>query len=343
MTSIKSAEKTWGWRGLDDLLGDLRFGVRMLRKNPVLALVAVLTLALGIGANTAIFTLLYGLVLRSLPAHNPGELVKVGIASAAYPDEAGAFMPYRMLEAFRAQGASFRELSAWTGDYVLMKDHEGLIQGYDAGLVSGNAFGLLGLQPYRGRLIEAYDDVRGGPSNGWPVVLSYSFWNGFYGRAEDIIGKQITISDTRVTVVGVTLPDFKGVWPGDDVKMYFPLQFVTVLEKKDVLGAADNLFGVEVIGRLKPGVSLRQANAELGQLQQSLLSRFIPDRFRHDPFFEKAYLMASSARNGLPKCSCSDFDTLRGLAAYDRRASRKRSKPAREPVSFQILFWSSRS
>jgi hypothetical protein len=123
MTSIKSAEKTWGWRGLDDLLGDLRFGVRMLRKNPVLALVAVLTLALGIGANTAIFTLLYGLVLRSLPAHNPGELVKVGIASAAYPDEAGAFMPYRMLEAFRAQGASFRELSAWTGDYVLMKDH----------------------------------------------------------------------------------------------------------------------------------------------------------------------------------------------------------------------------
>jgi predicted permease len=300
MTSIKSAEKTWGWRGLDDLLGDLRFGVRMLRKNPVLALVAVLTLALGIGANTAIFTLLYGLVLRSLPAHNPGELAKVGIASAAYPDEAGAFMPYRMLEAFRAQGASFRELSAWTGDYVLMKDHEGLIQGYDAGLVSGNAFGLLGLQPYRGRLIEAYDDVRGGSSNGWPVVLSYSFWNGFYGRAEDIIGKQITISDTRVTVVGITPPDFKGVWPGDDVKMYFPLQFVTVLEKKDVLGAADNLFGVEVIGRLKPGVSLRQANAELGHLQQSLLSRFIPDRFRHDPFFEKAYLMASSARNGLP-------------------------------------------
>jgi predicted permease len=103
-----------------------------------------------------------------------------------------------------------------------------------------------------------------------------------------------------VTVVGITPPDFKGVWPGDDVKMYFPLQFVTVLEKKDVLGAADNLFGVEVIGRLKPGVSLRQANAELGQLQQSLLSRFIPDRFRHDPFFEKAYLMASSARNGLP-------------------------------------------
>ena len=181
-----------------------------------------------------------------------------------------------------------------------MKDHEGLIQGYDAALVSGNAFGLLGLQPYRGRLIEAYDDVRGGPSNGWPVVLSYSFWNGFYGRAEDIIGKQITISDTRVTVVGITPPDFKGVWPGDDVKMYFPLQFVTVLEKKDVLGAADTLFGVEVIGRLKPGVSLWQANAELGQLQQSLLSRFIPDRFRHDPFFEKAYLMASSARNGLP-------------------------------------------
>jgi len=291
---------TWGWKRLEDLFGDLRFGLRMLGKNPVLALVAVLTLALGIGANTAIFTLLYGLVLRSLPAHNAGELVKVGIASRAELEQEGEFMTYPMLKTFEKEQASFRELSAWDHNYVLMKDHEGLVQGYDAGLVSGNAFGLLGLQPYRGRLIAPYDDVRGGPSGGWPVVLSYGFWKGFYGGAEDTIGKQITVSDTPLIVVGITPPDFKGVWPGEDLKMYMPLQFADVLAKKDVLEATDDLYGVAVVGRLKPEVMVKQANAEVTQLQEGLFSRFIPDRFRHDPFFAKAYLMVSSARSGLP-------------------------------------------
>jgi hypothetical protein len=82
-------QEAWGWDGLEVRMGDLRFGLRMLRKNPVLTLVAVLTLALGIGANTAIFTLLYGRVLRSLPAANPGQLVKVGVASRAELEQEG--------------------------------------------------------------------------------------------------------------------------------------------------------------------------------------------------------------------------------------------------------------
>ena len=282
-------------------MGDLRFGLRMLRKNPVLSLVAVLTLALGIGANTAIFTLLYGLVLRNLPAANAGQLVKVGIASAAEPgDMGGVYMPYRMMEALQTEQSSFQELSAWSDDEVLMRDREGFIQGYMAGLVSGNAFGLLGLQPYRGRLIASYDDVRGGPSGGWPVVLSYGFWRDFYGSAEDIVGKQITISDVPVMVVGIAPADFQGVWPGTNPKMYLPLQFVSVLEKKDVLESPDSFFGVATIGRLKPGVAITQANAEMTQKREDLFGRFIPERFRHDPFFDKAYLSVSSARSGLP-------------------------------------------
>jgi len=296
------ARDAWGWKWLEDLTVDLRFGVRMLRKNPVLTLVAILTLALGIGANTAIFTLLYGLVLRSLPAANAGQLVKVGMASAAIPDDAGgaAYMPYRMMKAFSEEQSSFRELSAWSADQVLMRDHEGSIQGYMAGLVSGNAFRLLGLQPFRGRLITSYDDVRGGPSGGWPVVLSYGFWRDFYGSAEDVVGRQITISDVPVMVVGITPADFHGVWPGENPKMYLPLQFASVLEKKDVLEAADSFFGVATIGRLKPGVAMTQANAEERQLQENLFARFIPERFRQDPFFQKAYLTVSSARSGLP-------------------------------------------
>jgi predicted permease len=286
---------------LETLFQEVRFGLRMLRKNLVLTMVAVLTLALGIGANTGIFTLLYGLVLRSLPAANAGQLVKVGIASSAIPDDAGGvYMPYRMMEALGKEQSSFRELSAWSEEWVLIRDREGSIQEYAAGLVGGNAFEVLGLRPYRGRLIASYDDVRGGPGGGWPVVLSYGFWKDFYGSAEDIVGKQITISGVPVTAVGVTPPDFQGVWPGENPKVYLPLQFASVVEKKDVLGAADSFFGVATIGRLKPAVTITQANAEVTQLQQSLVARFIPERFRADPFFQKAYLTVSSARSGLP-------------------------------------------
>src|SRR5215467_7390113 len=101
---------------------DLSLGLRSLRKNPILSITAILTLALGIGANTAIFTLLYGLVLRSLPTPEAWQLVKVGIASAAVPDseEDGSSVPYRMVEGYRAQQTSFRELSGWSGEDVLM-------------------------------------------------------------------------------------------------------------------------------------------------------------------------------------------------------------------------------
>jgi predicted permease len=281
---------------------DVVLALRSLRKNPVLSLTAVLTLALGIGANTAIFTLLYGLVLRSLPTPDASHLVKIGLPSAAEPDseENNSFLPYRMLQGLREQQSTFRDLSAWDGDQVLIKDKDGAVQWHLAMLVSGNGFDLLGVQPYRGRLIAPYDDVRGGPQGVWPVVLSYGFWSDFYGRAGDIVGKQIQISDVPVTVVGITPADFHGVWPGIEPKMYLPFQFVTVLENKNVLDDPDSTFGSSVIGRLRPGVSIAQANAELGLLQKSLFERFIPTKFQHDPYVEKAYLKVSSARSGLP-------------------------------------------
>jgi predicted permease len=306
VTAVKqTAREAWGWKWIEDFLVDLRFGLRMSKKNPVLTLAAVLTLALGIGANTAIFTLLYGLVLRSLPAVEAGQLAKVGIASTAEPDSAergGSVMTYHMLQAYREEQASFRELSSWNVDFVPVPDKQGLTGSYAAGMVSGNAFELLGLQPYRGRLIAPYDDVRGGPSTGWPVVLSYGFWKGFYGGAENVIGGKMTVSNVPVTVVGVTPPGFQGVWPGEQVKLYFPMQFEAVAEKRpDWLDEkGEDIFPLEVIGRLKPGVSLQQANAEARQLQSGLFDRFIPARLKHSPFMEKAYLMVGSARTGLP-------------------------------------------
>jgi len=174
MAIKQTARAAWGWKRIEDLLVDLRFGLRMLKKNPVLTLAAVLTLALGVGANTAIFTLLYGLLLRSLPASNPGQLARVGVASRAEPDDAndfGSAMTYHVLETYREEQTSFRQLSSWDNGEVLVADKQGVLQRYMSEMVSRNAFELLGLQPYRGRLIAPYDDVKGGPGTGWPVAI----------------------------------------------------------------------------------------------------------------------------------------------------------------------------
>ena len=182
---------------LHNIYRDIALGLRSLRKNPILSLTAVLTLALGIGANTAIFTLLYGLVLRSLPTPQAWQLVQIDMTSAAEPDseQNSSFIPYRMMQGYQAAQTSFRDLSAWTGEDVRMKDANGAVRNYNAVMVSGNAFDLMGIQPYRGRLIAPYDDVRGGPRTGWPVVLDYGFWNERFARSADAIGTQLKILD----------------------------------------------------------------------------------------------------------------------------------------------------
>jgi MacB-like periplasmic core domain len=185
---------------LHNLYGDVFLGLRSLRKNPILSLTAILTLALGIGANTAIFTMLYGLVLRSLPTPQAWQLVKIGIASAAEPDseQNSSSIPYLMLQAYQAQQTSFRELSGWSGEDVLMKDDNGTIRNYYGVLISGNAFDLMRIQPYRGRLIAPYDDVRSGPHTGWPVVLNYGFWSERFGRSPDVIGNATQSSGPKL-------------------------------------------------------------------------------------------------------------------------------------------------
>jgi predicted permease len=280
---------------------DFVFGLRALRKSPVFCFTAILTLAFGIGANTAIFALLYGLLLRALPVQGPDQLVHIGIISGASQnndDESG--MPYRMLEQLRREQHSFTEISAWDWAEVTMQDNDGTRRIHRGGLVSGNAFRLMGMKPYLGRLIAPGDDMRGGPAEGWPVVLTYGFWNDRFGRDPKIIGKAVKVSDIPVTVIGVVPPDFRGVWPGNDIKLYLPRQFANPLFGKDVVNTPDSLFNLAAIGRLKPRVTVREAKAEIAVYQKDLLRRFIPTQYQHVPYFEKASLRVESARSGLP-------------------------------------------
>lgn len=209
-------------------------------------------------------------------------------------------MPYPMFEQLRRQQHSFSDISALHFDQVIMQDAEGTLRNYDTALVSGNAFPLLDMTPYLGRLLAPADDVHGGPSVGWPAVLSYALWNGRFGVDPRIIGKQIKLSNIPVTVVGVTPPDFHGVWPGDDVKLYLPIQFATALAGKGDLNTADSPYFAAAIGRLRPGVNVRAANAEMALYQKDLLRQFIPAQYQRPAFFEKTSLRVESARNGLP-------------------------------------------
>jgi predicted permease len=286
---------------LESWYRDFLLGMRAIRKSPVFCVTAILTLALGIGANTAIFALLYGLLLRSLPVKDPQQLAYVGMVSAASRNSgSGGSIPYHMLEQIRREQHSFSDISIWSFAEVSMVDSEGALRPYHVGLVSGNAFPLFGMKPYVGRLIAPADNVPGGASEGWPVVLSYGFWNDRFAADPQIVGKQIRISSVPATVIGVAPRDFRGVWPGDDIKMYLPFQFLNVLVGKDLVNSPTSFFSCSAIGRLKPRVTIREAQTEISFRQGKLLQQFIPIQFRHLPYFENADLRVKSARSGLP-------------------------------------------
>lgn len=304
---------------LESWFRDLFFGFRALRRNPVFCFTAILTIALGIGANTAVFSLLYGLLLRSLPVPNPRQLASVGLVSPAFrPENQATVLRYRMLRAYAREQHSFTGISVWDGAWVPMRDSEGTLRDYLAGMVSGNAFSVLGVKPYLGRLVEPSDDVPGGPATGWPVVLSYGFWNAQFDADPGIVGRKIDISHTPVTVVGIAPPDFHGVRPGRDFKLYLPFQFFTVLLGREVINTPNSRFPCDTIGRLKPGVSIRTANAELALYRKQLLD-LVPPQYRKLPVYQHADFRVKSARTGLPTVLQYSYSTplflLQGLVA----------------------------
>jgi len=285
---------------LESWYRDFTLGLRSLRRNPVFAITAILTLAVGIGANTIVFTLLHGLLLRSLPVKDPGRLVRVGVASATIDPGRASAVPYQMLLQLRRQQKSFTDISAWTNYNVALDTDDGASRMTAAGFVSGNAFEVLGMSSFLGRLLTFADDVRGGPAEGWPVVLGYGFWKDNFGGDPSIIGKQIKLSNTSVTIVGVAPQNFRGVLPGSETKLYLPFQFLIVVTGKDDINSPTSVSWSNTIGRLKPGVSIDEARAELATYQKTLIRQFIPGNLQDRFQASNPYLWVSSARTGLP-------------------------------------------
>jgi predicted permease len=261
---------------LESFVADVRGGVRALVKQPIFAITTILTLAIGIGANTVVFTLLHGLLLRSLPVRAPQELVRINLALDA--DRAPGGVDYGMLKRIDELDRSFAELSAWRNQSIAVSEPDGTLRTTEAALVTGNAFDLLGLRPRLGRLLTPTDDVPGGPRGGWPVVLSEGYWRERFGADPSAVGKTIRLSDQPITVVGVAPGAFHGAWPGIEPAMYLPLHYMSVVARRDVISPADSGVGVSGLGRLKPGLSVADAQADLAVHERRLIEEFERDR-----------------------------------------------------------------
>ena len=275
---------------MSGLIQDLRYACRQLRKNPGFTAVAVLTLALGIGANTAIFSLVNSLMLHMLPVREPGQLVEL---LHRYPGEPhlNGFSP-QAYELMRDHNQAFLGLiaAAYQSFHVRGEGLEPqILQG---GYVDGNFFPVLGVKPAIGRLIGPQDNHAGDPSA--VAVISWSSWKARFNFDPAILGKQIIVEDVPVTVVGVAARNFFGLEVESSREVWLPLAMQPTMVRSG-LGWGS----LWLVGRLKPGVSINQAQAEMAVLYESTLDE--QAKATNNPFIRKTKLEMEPAGAGLSR------------------------------------------
>ena len=290
----------WQWRALENLWADLRFALHQLRKSPGYALTAILTLAIGIGANAAIFTLIDDVMLRSLPVSRPNELVEIGYRSPAASEFIDG-QSFRTLDHLRRYTHSLSDLSGWMGQMISVPDDQGTLRSFASSLVSGNGLSVLGLRPLIGRLLTAADDRPGGPEGGWPVELDYGFWQANYHGDPAILGKHIVISGQPAVIVGVLPNDFHGIFIGVTTRLYLPAHFIStqVTTPDSDPYVHPEMFHMLALGRMRPGVSLATLNTELAAASPSFIHELVPAKMLASPVWRQATLAARSASRGM--------------------------------------------
>ncbi len=273
---------------------DLRDAVRTLRATPVVTIVAMLSLALGIGANTAMFSILNALMLRALPVHEPQQLVQLlaGINRTSWSNPLWEQVRARETQLFAGAFAY------GTPQYDLA--HSGEAEYANAILASGGFFDVLGVPAMLGRTFTRADDVRGGGPNP-VVVISYAFWQRRFGGAADVIGKPLVLNRVTLTIIGVTPPDFTGIDQGRIYDVAVPLGTEPLMR-----GVAESALDqrswwwLRVMARLKPGQSVDQAAQALRGVQPQLREATIPPNWRPQdlPRYLKDPFNARPAANG---------------------------------------------
>src|SRR5579871_3245897 len=253
------------------LRNDVQFAVRTLRKSPVFTTVAILSLALGIGANTAIFTLLDQILLRLLPVKNPHELVLLSMKGFHYGSNTGYnAISYPMYHDFSQNNSVFTEMFCRFQTRVALT-FGGRTERVAGELVSGTYFPVLGVGAAIGRTFTPDDDR---VPDGHPVaVLSHAYWESRFARDPSIIGKKLTINGHDYTVIGVAQPGFDGVELGFTTQVFMPVMMLAEVNPNWTPSPLQNRRQrwVQAFGRLKPGVSAQQAQASIQPFFHSML------------------------------------------------------------------------
>ncbi|MGA8593752.1 MAG: ABC transporter permease [Bryobacteraceae bacterium] len=244
----------WGWTSLERVGQDLRYALRTMRKNPAFTAVALISLALGIGANTAIFTLIYTLLLKSLPVKNPRQLYLVARTMTNGIGRSYSYPGYRLM---RDRNHTLDGLIAFNGAQPGVVAGSGTEVEYAARqFVSGNFFAVLGVSPILGRALTDDDDRVPGAH---PVaVISFGFWQRKFGMAPSVIGRSITVDETPYTIVGVAPRGFSGVERGTFADLWIPAM---MMDRACVTSPGCQTF--RLLARLHPGIPAQKASADL--------------------------------------------------------------------------------
>lgn len=278
---------------MNSLLKDLRFGFRMLLKTPGLTVIAIITLALGIGANTAVFSLTYALLLRPLPVPDANRLVLI-----TYDKPGGQLgLSGPMLEELKKRQQVFSGMLAWRPmELTQVENGEG--RAITGALVSGDGLGTLGIRPALGRVLVSDDDRPGGGPDGWAALISYRYWRQHFNADAGVLGKVLSIEGMTVRVVGVTPADFEGVEAGTKPDIVLPLQFEVAMHGEHAMLKVPGALWLTVIGRLKPGMSLGQAKADIERIGSQVLDATLTPPLRNLGMFKERSLQASPGAAG---------------------------------------------
>ena len=254
-----------GTRWIADAVADVRYGLRILARSPSFTVVAVLSLALGIGANTAIFTLVNSMLLRTLPVKAPEQLVRVD----------GEWTNPIWEQIKSRQSQIFESATAWSYTRFDMS-RGGQAQPVDGLFASGEFFEVMGVPAMLGRAFTTENDRRGGADTA-VVVISHAFWQRQFGGAADAVGRSITLNRVPFTVIGITPPEFLGPSVGRGFDVIVPVHSVLVLESGGSARLDSRSFWwLDVMARLKPGQSAEQATAALRAVQPQIREATTP-------------------------------------------------------------------
>src|SRR4051812_46794389 len=317
---IAQTEETYrearGLHLVQTFLQDLRYSLRMLRRAPGFAAVVVISLALGIGANTAIFSAIDAVMLRMLPVENPQQLVMLhwhapkhrqkylsDLEGSGFGNAQEGLTSYSFAYAQYQQFKNENHVFSCTFAFAANNDSVNI--GIDGRAettvmqgVSGNYFEGLGVQTILGRPITPEDDQESAPAT---AVVSYEFWRGRLGATPDVVGKKIVVNALPVTILGVAPPEFFGLEPGNSPGLYVPLAMYSAEQARQ--GGTDSgltylkdpkVWWAGVVGRLKPGATAIQAEAELKVIFDQGLNAAVPV-----PDVNKPTLLVKPVHQGL--------------------------------------------